>query len=65
MIVIASAVAVHELLPPRPLGRLLAVALVIVAVYAGMPARIEKITPRSILRAVRGLPERAEPGQVG
>jgi len=59
----AAALAVHELLPPRPLGRLLAVALVVIAVYAGMLARIEKITPRSILRAVRGMPDGAEPEQ--
>ncbi|HEY0986667.1 MAG TPA: hypothetical protein VGD80_06425, partial [Kofleriaceae bacterium] len=61
----AVALAVHELLPPRPLGRLLAVAVVVIAVYAGMLARIEKITPRSILRAVRGVPDGADPEQAG
>jgi O-antigen/teichoic acid export membrane protein len=61
----AVALAVHELLPPRPLGRLLAVAVAVIAVYAGMLARIEKITPRSILRAVRGVPDGADPEQAG
>ena len=33
------------------------VALAIVAIYAMLLARIERITPRSILRTVRGVPE--------
>jgi len=43
---------VHEVVPAMPLIRLLAVAAVIVAIYAALLARIEHITPRSILRAV-------------
>jgi O-antigen/teichoic acid export membrane protein len=53
----AAAIAVHAALPGPPIGRLLAVAVVIVAIYAGLLARVERITPRSILRTVRGTPE--------
>jgi O-antigen/teichoic acid export membrane protein len=52
----AAAIAVHELLPARPLARLLATALATLAVYLGLLARIERITPRSIVRAVRARP---------
>jgi O-antigen/teichoic acid export membrane protein len=55
----AGAIAVHAVLPGPPIGRLVAVAAVIVAIYTGLLARIERITPRSILRTVRGS---AEPG---
>jgi O-antigen/teichoic acid export membrane protein len=55
----AGAIAVHAVLPGPPLGRLVAVAVVIVGIYAGLIARIERITLRSILRTVRGM---AEPG---
>jgi hypothetical protein len=53
----AGAIAVHAVLPGPPIGRLVAVAAVIVAIYAGLLARIERITPRSILRTVRGSAE--------
>jgi hypothetical protein len=52
-----GAIAVDAALPGPPLGRLVAVAAVIVAIYTGLIARIERITPRSILRTVRGVPE--------
>ena len=55
----AGAIAVNALLPGPPVGRLVAVAVVLVAIYTGLIARIERITPRSILRTVRGA---AEPG---
>lgn len=55
----AGAIAVHAALPGPPIGRLVAVAAVIVAIYTGLIARIERITPRSILRTMRGA---AEPG---
>lgn len=51
-----GALAAHELPLPR-LVRLIAVAGVVVAIYAAMLARVERITPRSILRVVRGAPE--------
>jgi hypothetical protein len=52
-----GAIAVHAALPGPAPGRLVAVAAVIVAIYTGLIARIERITPRSILRTVRGMPE--------
>jgi O-antigen/teichoic acid export membrane protein len=52
-----GAIAVHEALPLGPAWRLLAVASVVVAIYAVMLARIEHVTPRSILRTVRGAPD--------
>ena len=55
----AAAIAVHAVLPGPPIGRLVAVAAVIVAIYTGLIARVERITPRSILRAIRGT---VEPG---
>jgi O-antigen/teichoic acid export membrane protein len=48
-----AALAVHALPAPPPL-RLLAVAAVLVATYAVLLARLERITPRSILRTLRG-----------
>ena len=53
----AGAIAVCMVLPGPPVGRLVAVAAVIVAIYTGLIARIERITPRSILRMVRGMAE--------
>jgi O-antigen/teichoic acid export membrane protein len=53
----AGAIPVQAVLPGPPLGRLVAVAAVIVAIYTGLIARIERITPRSILRTVRGMSE--------
>lgn len=53
----AGAIAVHAVLPGPAVVRLFAVAAVIVAIYAALIARIERITPSSILRTVRGLPE--------
>jgi len=53
----AVAIAVHLVLPGPPIGRLVAVAIAIVAIYAGLLARVERITPRSILRTVRGTAE--------
>jgi teichuronic acid exporter len=52
----AAAIAVHAL-PLRPLARLLVVALAVLVVYLAMLARFERITPRSILRAIRGIPD--------
>jgi hypothetical protein len=37
--------------------RLFAVAVEIVAVYAALLAWLERITPRSVWRTVRGVPE--------
>jgi O-antigen/teichoic acid export membrane protein len=55
-----GAVAVHEWLPaPAPL-QLLAIAIAVLAIYLLMLARIEGITPRSIVRAVRGMAEAGE-----
>jgi O-antigen/teichoic acid export membrane protein len=53
----AGAIAVWVVLPGPPVGRLVAVAAVIVAIYTALIARIERITPRSILRMVRGMAE--------
>jgi O-antigen/teichoic acid export membrane protein len=53
----AGAIAVHAVLPGPAVVRLFAVAAVIVAIYAALIARIERITPSSILRTVRGVPE--------
>jgi len=53
----AVAAIAASALPGPPVVRLLAVAVVIVAVYAALLAWIERITPRSILRTVRGMPE--------
>jgi O-antigen/teichoic acid export membrane protein len=47
------AVAVHQLVPLSSLPRLLVVAAVVVAGYGLLLARIEGITPRSILRNLR------------
>lgn len=60
-----AAAAVHAVLPVPPLVRLFAIAAVIVAIYAGLLARIERITPRSILRTVRGLPAPDADGDIG
>ncbi|HMG23226.1 MAG TPA: oligosaccharide flippase family protein [Kofleriaceae bacterium] len=57
----AGAIAVHAALPGPAVVRLFAIAAVIVAIYTALIARIERITPRSILRTVRGMPE---PGTV-
>ncbi|HSS00713.1 MAG TPA: oligosaccharide flippase family protein [Kofleriaceae bacterium] len=56
-----AASAVHAL-PLPPLARLFAVAISVLAVYSALLARIEHVTPRSILRAVRGLPDTPAPG---
>ena len=52
----AGAIAAAQLPGPAPV-RLVAVAGVTVAIYAALLARIERITPRSILRVIRGQPE--------
>jgi O-antigen/teichoic acid export membrane protein len=49
-----GAVGVHAVLPAPPLVRLLAVAAALLAIYLAMLARIERITPRSVVRAMRG-----------
>jgi O-antigen/teichoic acid export membrane protein len=49
-----GAIAVHEAVPAIAAVRLLAVAVVVVALYGGMLAWVEGVTPRSVLRAVRG-----------
>ena len=54
-----AAFGVHEIVPAHPLLRLLAIAAVIVAIYGLALARIEHITPRSILRDLRGTDEAA------
>lgn len=48
-----GALAVHAVIPGHPLLRLLAVAVTIVAIYGLLLARVEQITPRSILRTLR------------
>ena len=53
---VAAAMVTAVLPGPAPV-RLVVVAGVVVAVYAALLARFERITPRSILRAVRGAPE--------
>lgn len=60
----AGAIAVHAALPDRPLIRLFAVAVAIVAIYAALIARIDRITPRTILRIARGVPGTG-PGAAG
>jgi O-antigen/teichoic acid export membrane protein len=55
-----AAIGLAAVLPALPLGpllRLFAIAIAIVGIYALLLARIERITPRSILRTVRGMPE--------
>jgi hypothetical protein len=52
-----AALAVHAVVPARPLARLFVVAAATLAVYLGLLARVEGITPRSIVRAVRGRPD--------
>jgi hypothetical protein len=46
-------------LPGPAVVRLFAVAAVIVAIYVGLIARVERITPRSVLHALRGVPDPA------
>jgi teichuronic acid exporter len=55
----AIAIAVHEALPAIPALRLVAIAGAVLAIYTALLARVEKVTPRSILRAVRGEPDPA------
>jgi len=50
----AGAVAVHEALPAIAAVRLGVVAAVVVALYGGLLAAVEGVTPRSVVRAVRG-----------
>ena len=52
----ALGIAVHAALPAPPLLRLLAVAVVIVVGFGVLLARVERVTPRSVLRALRGQP---------
>jgi teichuronic acid exporter len=57
---------VHELLAAPAPVRLLAVAITVLGLYLAMLARIENVTPRSIWRAVREMPdERIGPGEPG
>ncbi len=58
-----AAVAVHATLTVHPALRLLAVAVVIVATYALLLARLEHITPRSIVRGLRGEAAGSEPAR--
>jgi hypothetical protein len=53
----AIALAVHEAVPLAPLPRLVVVAAVVLVAYGGLLARIEKVTPRSIVRTLRGQPD--------
>jgi O-antigen/teichoic acid export membrane protein len=55
----AAAIAVSAVLPGPAVVRLFAVAAVIVAIYIGLIARVERITPRSVLHALRGVPDPA------
>lgn len=48
-----GAIAVHELVPAIAAARLASVAAVVVALYGGMLAWLEGVTPRSVLRAAR------------
>jgi O-antigen/teichoic acid export membrane protein len=50
----AIASVAHDVIPAYPLPRLVAVAAVVLAVYALLLAQVERVTPRSLLRAVRG-----------
>jgi O-antigen/teichoic acid export membrane protein len=54
-----AGIAVHEVVPAVAPLRLLAVAIAVLGVYLAMLARIERVTPRSIVRAVRGMPDEA------
>ena len=54
----AGAIAAAALPGPAPV-RLITVAIATLAIYTTMLARIERITPRSILRVVRGTPDPA------
>jgi O-antigen/teichoic acid export membrane protein len=49
-----AGIAVHAAMPASSVVRLAAVAAAMLAVYGGLLAQIEHITPRSILRAARG-----------
>jgi len=51
------AVVVHEVVPAHPLVRLLAVAAAVLAIDLALLARIEHVTPRSIVRTMRGADE--------
>ncbi len=48
-----GAFVVHAVVPAHPLVRLLAVAVTIVVLYGLSLARVERITPRSVLRTLR------------
>ena len=50
-------IAVHAVVPAHPLLRLLAVAAAVLAIDGLLLARIERVTPRSILRTLRRAPE--------
>lgn len=56
--------AVHAVVPAHPLVRLLAVAVTIVALYGVGLARVEQITPRSVLRTLRA-PDEDPPAPPG
>jgi hypothetical protein len=56
----AGAIAAQAALPGPPLARLFAVALAVLAIYLALLARIERITPRSVLRTVRGVADETE-----
>ncbi|TMQ03049.1 MAG: hypothetical protein E6J90_10605 [Deltaproteobacteria bacterium] len=57
----AAAIAAHAALPAPAPVRLLAVAPVVLAIYLALLARIERITPRSVLRTIRGVPDEDRP----
>lgn len=54
LIAAACGMGIHAVVPPHPLLRLLAVAVTVVALYGVGLARVEQITPRSVLRTLRG-----------
>jgi O-antigen/teichoic acid export membrane protein len=68
---VACAAVVHALVVAPAALRAVAVAVCVVAVYGALLARVERITPRSIVRALRGLGDEpppagpADPGNPG
>ena len=46
---------------PSPVRKRFPVAPVVLAIYLALLARIERITPRSVLRTIRGVPDEDRP----
>ena len=51
---LAAALALREVLPEIAIVRVLAVGALTIAVYAALLAKVERVTPRGIVRALRG-----------